>query len=509
MPEVSTMNAVESMLTRMQLQDAIPAFQAAGIDKVVTLRSLEPEKLKALVPDDEKRAKLEELIRRNERVAPPATIHGEQPPKYLDGNQGAAGGHRHQGKPGWKKDDEPRGAPRGRACRQFFTPEGCKFGDKCKYSHDAEVYNAEGGDNQRSHDALSREMHEEDVVVPWDSVKLLLGDRAKRLHQINVMCGTTNIKIQKPDDFATTYPIKFRGSKEGIAKAKMEIEKFVGITSQHEKEARFDYANHELEHNIKAVKQVCVCNMRNKGTRNEISETLLKRLVGTFRFTAPPKITHFWTLATIHDKERFEIVKEMVASMKGVQAILFTEPKRVIEMSKRAQQTAAAFGVQNPQFVHRDLKKEDRLAAFEAFKKGEVNSNGVVQRLLVTNNDYAKLARKILIPYVNFVIHFSLPASKELYLHQAMCCGRQGTEGISLLFLTPNDASIQKEWSQSLPLQEYFPGGKTPITNWTNKLRYDGPESLTSPEADPPENWRELLAKEQAEKAATKAAKQK
>jgi len=252
-----------------------------------------------------------------------------------------------------------------------------------------------------------------------------------------------------------------------------------------------------------SVEYLCAANLKHHDSPLELSTTVLQRVARSFRFQHEPRVTQFWSLSNGTDKDKFETLQPLVKQFKGIQCIIFAEPNRVEEMAKRSKQTAEALGVKNPQFVHRKLSKEDRMRALEAFKQGEVNEHGVRQRVLVTNNDYAKYARKVLIPHVNLILHFSMPKTKELYLHQTNYAGRNNHEGISLLFITHHDATLQKEWSSALYLREL---SNRTFEDATRKVAYDTEnEPLTHPNADPEPLWRENWEREKAEKAAEKA----
>jgi superfamily II DNA/RNA helicase len=322
----------------------------------------------------------------------------------------------------------------------------------------------------------------------------LLGNKAEKLQRIHSMCGTTNTRIEKPESYMSFYNIRVKGTKEGVQMARAEIERLVGITSAQNTEARFQYVSHELERNVQTTKMLAAFNIASKDTPLAMSEATLKAVVSSFRFQIPQKIDHFWTLSSLSDKEKFEICSKCVKHLSAVQAIVFTEHKRVVEMEKRSQMTAQAFGVQSVQFVHRDQTKETRLKSLEAFKQGEVRPDGLKNRLLVTSSDYAKLARKVVIPYVNFIVHFCIPKTKELYTFQSLCAGRNGTPGVALLFILNNDASTQRDWSESIQLKELND------TEWAKSvasLKYDSQaQPLTAENAEPPANWREQLAAE-------------
>jgi hypothetical protein len=488
------MNAVESLFVRLGIQAHYAAFADNNIDKVVHLRHLTEDELRAYIPDPNARSILMQALERTTGAAAPAQA---PPPRYNDDTERPRQNRRPEGAAGGERRPRPK-----RVCRDFFD-SGCGYGAECRFSHDVEQHKAEGA--QQSNAPLNREMYKEEISVPWDSVKLLLGNKAEKLNKINYRCGTTNSRIEKPEAYHQTFSFDLRGTPEGVRRAKAEIEHFVGITSAKNREARFQYANHELERNCLSVEYLCAANVKHQGTPLELSSTVLQRVARTFRFQHEPKVTQFWKLSSNGtDKDKFEMLMPLVKQMKGVQAIIFAEPNRVEEMAKRAKQTAEAFGVKNPQFVHRKLSKEERMRALEAFKQGELNENGVIQRVLVTNSDYAKYARKVLIPYVNLVLHFSMPKTKEVYLHQTHCTGRNNHEGVSVLFITPHDATAQKEWSTALDLKDLTDRG---FDEALRTIAYDTKENpLTSPNADPEANWRESWEKEQVEKAAAKAA---
>jgi len=489
------MNAVESLFVRLGISAHYAAFADNNIDKIVHLRNLTEEELRTYIPDPQARSVLMTALERGSGAPAPATA---APPRYNDDNEPRP---RQARRPEGGAAGERRPRPK-RVCRDFFD-QGCGYGAECRFSHDVDQHSAEGAN--QSNAPLNRETYKEEISVPWDSVKLLLGNKAEKLNRINYRCGTTNSRIEKPEAFHQTYSFELRGTPEGVKKAKIEIEQFVGITSAKQREARFQYANHELERNCLSVEYLCAANVKNQGGPFELSTSVLQRVARTFRFQHEPKVTQFWTLSSNGtDKDKFESLVPLVKQMKGVQAIIFAEPNRVEEMQKRSKQTAEALGVKNPQFVHRKMTKEERMAALEAFKKGEANEQGVLQRVLVTNNDYAKYARKVLIPYVQLVLHFSMPKTKELYLHQTNCTGRGNHEGISILFITHHDATTQKEWSSALDLKELTGRG---FEEALRKVEYDTKENpLTSEKADPEPNWREAWEKEKVEKEKAKAA---
>lgn len=513
------MNAVESLLTRLNMSEALPAFRAMGIDRILSLRHLPEDQLRKAVPNDEQRQKLVEAIQTRGNAQRAAPAAAPQPPRYNEedagrphheGGRGGYGGRGRGGRGGFSGPRPQEGGPAGRrVCRQFMTADGCKFADSCKYSHDPEMgkREAEEGAPVRSHENAPRDGYSETINIPADTLKFLLGCRADRLRHINEMCNTTNGKIERPSEFSEQFPFTFYGTPENVARAKNELLKAVGLKNSADQRARFEYANSELSMNQRSVSLLAAVNLRHKGSNLELSENVLKQVIGTFRFEEPQKITHFWANTNQSDKEKFDLVAKIVAQIKGVQAIVFAEPPRVQAMGEMPAKTSRAFNGVKPHFITREMSKKDRMEALEAFKNGEENEHGVKQRLLVTTTDYAKLARKTLMPYVNLVFHFTVPKTLEFYLLQSMLVGRHGTHGASVLFVNSFEVSTFREWQSSITFEELkdLPRG---FAAMADALRYDTKaEPLTTAAADPPVNWRELLEKEVAEKEAKKAAK--
>jgi len=515
------MNAVETLLTRLNMSEALPAFREMGIDRILSLRHLPEDQLRKAVPNDEQRQKLVEAIqsRGNTQRPAPASVPA-QPPRYSDedanrvhhegSGRGGYGGRGRGGRGG--AFGGPRtssdGSQTRRVCRQFFTADGCKFGETCKYSHDADAQRTEsdmGTPNMTQ--AAMREGYSETMHIPADTLKFLLGSRAERLRRINDMCNTINGKIERPSEFSELFPFTFFGTPENVARAKQELLKAVGMKNSADQRARFAYANNELSMNQRTASVLAAVNLRHKGTNLELSENVLKQVIGGFRFEEPQNITHFWANSNQNDKEKFDLVAKVVEQLKGVQAIIFAEPSRVQAMGEMPSKTSRAFKGVKPYFITRETSKKDRLEALEAFKNGEENEHGVKQRLLVTTNDYAKLARKTLVPYVNLVIQFSVPKTLEFYLLQSMLVGRHSTPGASIMFVNSFEVSTFRDWQSSIAFEELkdLPRGFQAVAD---SLRYDTKASpLTTAAADPPANWREALEQEIAEKEAKKAAK--
>jgi len=522
------MNAVESFLLRLQLGQYIPDFKANNIDKVATLRQLTDDQLQKLIPDPSERSRLREALQRNQ-VEPPGPIGSSQPqrvvasdsfpPPYKDAEseQRVALGSGHGPKicrfyrtpQGCKKgencnlihSDDPNAAPGQRpggnrqqkikVCREFFS-SGCPYGDSCRYSHDPQEQYRQPG-SADSGEALGSvagtDTAEVTVTIPTERIKLLLAQKAAKLNEINRMYGTTNSRITKPEEFRVNYTFALYGTKENVEKAKAEIERLAGIKRSQLQEQRFNYTLNEYERNVQSVEYLAMANVLNKDGPRHLPDALLHRICNTFRFERQSDfIEQLWNLSGHTDKEKFDLVMKFTQSMKCIQAIIFCSKERVEQMEKRANNINIPDVT--PQFMHRDMPKDQRMKSLEAFKAGQVNASGRYNRLLITTDDYAKYARKIELPYVNFIVHFNVPKTKELYLARVNCTGRHGKRGLSLMFVGHNDATTQRDWSEVLPLKEFrATEAQEDFAAAVSKLDFDAEDNkLTADNADPDPN---------------------
>jgi superfamily II DNA/RNA helicase len=95
--------------------------------------------------------------------------------------------------------------------------------------------------------------------------------------------------------------------------------------------------------------------------------------------------------------------------------------------------------------LHGDMDQPARMAALEAFRKGEV-------KLLIAS-DVA--ARGLDIPEVSHVFNFDVPHHPDDYVHRIGRTGRAGRTGTAITIVAPNDhksvAAIEKLTGQSIP----------------------------------------------------------
>ncbi|KAH9593038.1 Helicase [Trypanosoma melophagium] len=507
-------NAVDSLLIRLKIPGLIPKFREKGLDRIVTLRKLSEDELRSIVPDDEQRQLILGAINNrgthDKKQAQPAGAMN--PPRNTeDGGRGSGGFPRGSSRGGGRmggggRGGHDRGGPaahdrggpigggafpvRQRACNHFFAGD-CKYGDTCRYSHDQAVYQREAAEGvvRRQHDSPGNtEDYSEVCEIPTHRIKFLLGNKAERLKQIHDLNKTHNKPFKYVESSVEKFDLVVYGSDpQSVLQSKKMILACVGVTRAKEQKNRLMYTINELGSNQHTAKLLAACNIKNEGTMREISEASLRNVISFLRFEKQQDVRHFW-VNTTNDRHKLETIATIVAQLKGVQAIMFCDQKRVAEMSKVPLKIARFFNGVNPLFIHRDLPKEERMKQLHDFKVGEVNENGIRERLLVTNEDYAKLARKTIVPYVNLIINFSMPRTEEFYLLQSLVAGRNDTVGVSILCVSAYDQNTFREMQQDIPFTALE--DENSFSETALQLVYDTVENpLTSEDADPPNDW--------------------
>jgi hypothetical protein len=479
--------AVHQFLKRNGLDDVIPAIEKDSIEKLFQLRRLTEDETRfaQLVPDAAKRSKIKDALAKSPSGGAAAATAG--------GNGSAPA---------------PAGGAVVRACRDFHSKGSCAYGGECKFSHDlnappspddSPAGSGVGGGGAAAHAVA--DSYEENVTIQAEMVKFLLKDQGRAIGAIHRQFHTSNERIRPATAFEEFITFAVRGSKENVQNAIKAIHHAIGMESQAQREARYQYAAKELEFNLRSVDHLLAGNAKNKGTCLELSPASLLAVAQTFRFPEPAKVHHFVVYAGVTDKEKNERLVSLLKVFPAIQAMLFVPHNRVDEMEKRASTTRVAFRDVPPVFVHRDLSKEERMKNFESFKAGNAPASdaGLINRLLVTPNDFAKLARKVAIPYVNLVVHFNA-TDKETYAHQMNCTGRRGKPGISLLVASPE---FSKELVDGLRKDHeitVLDGSAASTDKWLQTIAALSFDSAATPltEADdyPGRNWQTELQQE-------------
>lgn len=464
-------SAIYTFLKRISLSKYAEEFRQRGIDRVVGLRQLSDEELRTIVPDENDRATITSALttqRGKLKDHQPAGDHADYLSRHQDANSsvlpngyhhGQDDGRDRNGKGGYRTGGINKGGKKpnyDKPCRLFFSDKGCPFQSKCRYRHDNA--STPSGFPPSCEPVLEHELvlkecdaHSTEITVPSQRIKFLIGQRGSKLKAINDKYGVRNdpISISQSTEGTTSFHI-YGKSAESVEAAKNEIAAAVGFLNEDKKKERFLCVVNELDRNTHAARLLCVCNKLNEGTPRHLSEKILRNVISTFRFLPRQKIKHYYINTGAADKDKLDRVSKLVAQLKGVQAIIFCEATRVRDMNKGAYRISRCMNNVAPVFVHPAMPKEERMRELEKFKNGTPNENGIRQRLLVTTVDYAKLAQKFEIPFVNFVIHFALPKSQEFYALQSNVVGRNGTVGASILCVCSSKSSehltdLQKE----------------------------------------------------------------
>lgn len=384
-----------------------------------------------------------------------------------------------------------------RICRNFFSEEGCKY-DNCRYSHEE----SESGsgyplscERVLEHELVLHETyaHSAEVTLPSWRLKFLIGSHGRQLTEITKKYG---VKADSLSHIAgiDSPTISFRiygKSEELVESARAEMTARCGLVNEGKRKKRFNYILHELELNTRACKLLCAANTCNEGTERYLSDRVLRNIISTFRFAPHQQIQHFVVRVTAGEGEKFKMLTKLVAQMDAVQAIIFCNANRVSSMCKNAPRLSRSMNGATPIFVCPEMKKEERMQGLDDFKRGVANERGAVQRLLITTDDFAKLARKVEIPYVNFVVHLSPPRSEEMYALESCVVGRHNTLGASIFFVSGDkDASQLVELQKTIDFIEL--GDESLFCETARNFTYEmSDKQLTRQSAYPPDNWRE------------------
>ena len=115
--------------------------------------------------------------------------------------------------------------------------------------------------------------------------------------------------------------------------------------------------------------------------------------------------------------------------------------------------------------LHGDLDQPARMAALEAFRKGEAE--------LLIASDVA--ARGLDIPEVSHVFNFDVPHHADDYVHRIGRTGRAGRTGTAITIVAPMDqkavAAIEKLTGQTIPRSGELPPAAPTSTKRVNTSR--------------------------------------
>ncbi|CAF1400492.1 unnamed protein product, partial [Adineta ricciae] len=118
----------------------------------------------------------------------------------------------------------------------------------------------------------------------------------------------------------------------------------------------------------------------------------------------------------------------------------------------------------NPLPLHAQMEQKQRLTNLEKFSK---SPNG-----LLIATDVA--ARGLDIPNINHIIHYQVPRSTELYIHRSGRTARAEREGLSVMFICPEELFLYRKIIKTLNRDEdlqTFPVDNTYLTNLKRRVR--------------------------------------
>jgi translation initiation factor 4A len=131
------------------------------------------------------------------------------------------------------------------------------------------------------------------------------------------------------------------------------------------------------------------------------------------------------------EEHKFETLCDLYNSLSITQAVIFCNTRRKVDMLTESM-AKKDFTVSS---MHGDMTQGERDGIMKAFRSGE-------SRVLITTD---LLARGIDVQQVSIVINYDLPPHLENYLHRIGRSGRFGRKGVSINFVTAEDAPMLKE----------------------------------------------------------------
>jgi ATP-dependent RNA helicase DeaD len=149
---------------------------------------------------------------------------------------------------------------------------------------------------------------------------------------------------------------------------------------------------------------------------------------------ATPSRTRHFRVEARGDRKSAQLI-DILRKDKPSLAIVFCRTKvETRELYNKLQRAGFRVGM-----LQGDMDQDRRTEALARFKSGEIN--------LMVATDVA--ARGIDVDNVSLVINYSVPQDPETYIHRSGRTGRAGREGVSLIFVTPEDryyfAQIEKK----------------------------------------------------------------
>lgn len=284
-------------------------------------------------------------------------------------------------------------------------------------------------------------------------VKLLSGNSGKNVTSASII-GKVNIARQV--EKLKEKPNIITGSAGRI----LELIKMRKINTQTVRTIVIDEADMLLdENNFKSVRDVIKSTMRDRqlmafsATVNEKALSAAMSLMKDPQIikiedndTVNPDIRHIYFVAEQRDK--IEILRKLIASIKPEKAIIFINKTLEIEMTI----LKLAYHHLNVCGIYGKSPKQDRQRALTGFRNGDFQ--------LLVASDIA--ARGLDIKDVSHIFNLDLPEDPKGYLHRSGRTGRTGNTGISISIVTPDEVSIirgyEKKFNIAIEEKAIFKG---------------------------------------------------
>lgn len=270
-------------------------------------------------------------------------------------------------------------------------------------------------------------------------VKLLSENSGKNVTSASII-GKVNIARQV--EKLKEKPNIITGSAGRI----LELIKMRKINTQTVRTIVIDEADMLLdENNFKSVRDVIKTTMRDRqlmafsATVNEKALSAAMSLMKDPQIikiedndTVNPDIRHIYFVAEQRDK--IEILRKLIASIKPEKAIIFINKTLEIEMTI----LKLAYHHLNVCGIYGKSPKQDRQRALTGFRNGDFQ--------LLVASDIA--ARGLDIKDVSHIFNLDLPEDPKGYLHRSGRTGRTGNTGISISIVTPDEVSIIRDYEK-------------------------------------------------------------
>ena len=178
------------------------------------------------------------------------------------------------------------------------------------------------------------------------------------------------------------------------------------------------------------------------------------------------KVVH--SFVKVDERDKTDLLRRL-ANLEGVHGLAFVNNIEQLIMKENKLKFKDAKIVS----LHSDMKKDERKAALDAFRKGEA-------RILIAT-DVA--ARGLDISGLSHVIHVDVPRTIEQYTHRSGRTGRAGADGEVLTLLSYKDEKDYKKFIRDMKL-------KAVQKVWNNGGFIEGNSKTVAPvkKADPAKN---------------------